>query len=522
MHPGACTTARVFVKGLTDDPAHADAPVAALFGSFGLRVTSMERLGPYKERVFYRSNGKRVRVRYGRRFAFLDVALPEDHVVAGKERDDDDDDDADEDGADGEQEGRVDVDASTVAFRNALQKAIRSLNGTTWKGATLRCQLAKERGDLRVLREIAEEAEAEGAGEGGGGEAGETSPRGTAVHEKENVNGENSVRFDDGEEEAGTEEGAGDDAAGWDARWAEIETPKQWVYNYERRLREVAAASNREGGGAGAGAGGGAGAGAGKSLVERFLEQEDEKRAKRREDREERAKESFGVVYEEGRKRAGGKRAREAPEAWEEARIAVVDFMTDDDDDDDDNDNDDDRGGNGGQGATRRPGGVDLSRFEDSSDSDEAMAIDANTDHDDHGRGDGAEEDDGEERDTTQSGDDSLGSGSDDDDDEGDAGRDEGDDDERDDDENDFDENDDDDDDERDDDENDDDTNDDNDENGRLEETLSKVFPNAAGFRAIVPPDQAQAQLNAQSDRIRTSLKTYRKKSRRLAAGVQK
>ena len=55
-----------------------------------------------------------------------------------------------------------------------------------------------------------------------------------------------------------------------------------------------------------------------------------------------------------------------------------------------------------------------------------------------------------------------------------------------------------------------------------MEETLSKVFPNAAGFRATVPPDQAQAQLNAQSDRIRTSLKTYRKKSRRLAAGGQK
>ena len=46
--------------------------------------------------------------------------------------------------------------------------------------------------------------------------------------------------------------------------------------------------------------------------------------------------------------------------------------------------------------------------------------------------------------------------------------------------------------------------------------TASKVFPNAAAFHAPAPLDQAQASLNAQADRIRSSLKTYRKKTRRL------
>ena len=43
---------RLFLKGLSDDDMHDDASVESLFASFGLRVRSVERFGPYKERVF--------------------------------------------------------------------------------------------------------------------------------------------------------------------------------------------------------------------------------------------------------------------------------------------------------------------------------------------------------------------------------------------------------------------------------------------------------------------------------------
>ena len=56
---GECNGAmrrRLFVKGLSDEDMHDDSNVESLFASFGLLVRSVERFGPYKERVFYRGN----------------------------------------------------------------------------------------------------------------------------------------------------------------------------------------------------------------------------------------------------------------------------------------------------------------------------------------------------------------------------------------------------------------------------------------------------------------------------------
>ena len=478
---------------------HDDASVCSLFASFGLRVQSLERYGPYKERIFYRANGKRVRVRYGRRFAFLDVC-----PLNGKG---DEDDEAGDDGVGNVGEVGETVNEGKhrdVSFWNTVQKAVRSLNGTTWKGATLKCQVAKERGDERVRRENAEE-EAARAEE----EAMSIVPPEPAVHEKEKVNGENKVLFDDDDDE--------DQEVGWDrdrdreGLWAEIETPRQWVYNYERHLREVAAAqpartaSRMKPGEEGEGLPEGderEGA-RHKSLVEQFLEQQDVARAKRREERVQKEKESFGTVYD-GTREDVGKRKRKQQERElgndkEEERIAVVDFWSDEEEDETV-----DRGANGRA--------VDLSRFDDS-DSDEAVAMEAD------GRGSGSGGvDDSEDGGSRERNDDDSSEDGDMDDagavDDGTGGSDDGDGDSDDDEtsrgtseEDAHDEE---------NDEEDPEDDEDEEEEDDHHATVANVFPNAATFHAAVPREQAQATLNAQADRIRTSLKTYRKKARRL------
>lgn len=471
---------RLFLKGLSDDDMHDDASVESLFASFGLRVRSVERFGPYKERVFYRANGKRVRVRYGRRFAFLDVCpLHDDLPVGGRGGDDSESEDAsDEVGVD---------DRRDAAFRNLVQRATRSLNGATWKGSTLRCQLATERWDEKLRREVAEEAVAAEEDD----ETASGVPRVAARHEKEQTDGENRVRFEDAAE-------VSIDRA---ALWAEItEAPRQWVYNYERRLREVADAKPQ-----GTSVGQEGQDGPRKSVVERFLEQQDAARAKRREDREQKEKDSFGTVYAgttDVRKRKHGDRGVAGEE---EERLAVVDFWSDGEEDA--------LAGSAGHGVKDKDRGIDLSRFEDS-DSDEAVDMDADveadpTDDDDSLDEDGDDDDEAEE-------DDGHSDGDGDDDRRGGAGRAAGEPpDDRDEEE----------DDEEEEDESEDESEDEAEEENPNDDdasdqfaTVSKVFPNAASFYATVPLDQAQASLNAQADRVRTCLKTYRKKSRRLVA----
>ncbi len=502
---------RLFVKGLSDEDVHDDARVESLFASFGLRVRSVERFGPYKERVFYRANGKRVRVRYGRRFAFLDVCplrdddgLPEPGN-AGRSPDRPDESGSDDASAEVE-------DMREVAFRNALQRAIRSLNGATWRGSTLRCQFASERWDEKLRREIVEEAMADDMDE----EASRLSHE-AARHERERTDGENTVRFedDDVEVEAGMDRGA---------LWAEItEAPRQWVYNYERRLQEVSEAKlqstsgsqDRDGGEKGENGVDGE-EGRKKSLVERFLEQQDVARAKRREDREQREKDSFGTVYagtRDVRKRKPRDRGM-AEEEEEEERMAVVDFWSDGEDDM--------VAGAAGYAGKSTARGVDLSRFEDS-DSDGAIDMDADGEGDpdveedapDDEGGDGSDDDDDDDGAEGAGGGTLVGREDEDDSDDAEDGEDNDDDNDGDsDDDSDGDS-----DDDSDGDSDDDSEEEDDDIDARDQfEAVSKVFPNAASFHATAPPDQAQAALNAQADRIRTCLKTYRKKSRRLVA----
>ena len=492
---------RLFVKGLSDEDVHDDTHVQSLFASFGLRVRNIERFGPYKERVFYRGNGKRVRVRYGRRFAFLDVCPLQ--AGAGAVDCGDALDVSPSSSPSSSRDASPEVeDPREVAFRNALQRAIRSLNGATWKGATLRCQFATERWDEKLRREIAEEAaaaEVVDAGDAGDAYGVEEAAR----HAREQTGGENTLRFED-EDEDGVEVGMDRGAL-----WAEItEAPRQWVYNYERRLQEVADAKPR--------GGRDEDEGRKKSLVERFLEEQDVARAKRREDREQRVKDSFGTVYAgtrdaRKRKQRDGGTAKEEGEEEEEERMAVVDFWSDGEDDV--------VAGSAGFAAKGSARGVDLSRFEDS-DSDGAMDVDVGGERDAVGE-DATSDDEGSDGSDGSDGRDGGGGDDVDDGDDGgaDGGTPGGHEDEDEDDSA--------------------DGGDDSDKSGDVEDdshshesgddseeddvdardqyaTASKVFPNAAAFHAPAPLDQAQASLNAQADRIRSSLKTYRKKTRRL------
>jgi len=171
---------RIFVGGLLESIGDAD--VEKLFSSFG-KVIGLDRMG-YKERTFYRRN-KHVRVRYERRIAFLTLEVAEDKVAL---------------------------------------KAVKALNGTKWKGATLRCQLAKPSGLERVRHEIDkghEEEEEEEKGE-------------DPVEKVEvaDVDGPNKIRFDQEEEDGMEVAGA--------SRWEDIETPARSTYNFEKHLMKCA------------------------------------------------------------------------------------------------------------------------------------------------------------------------------------------------------------------------------------------------------------------------------------------
>ena len=169
---------RIFVGGLLESIGDAD--VEKLFSSFG-KVIGLDRMG-YKERTFYRRN-KHVRVRYERRIAFLTLEVAEDKVAL---------------------------------------KAVRALNGTKWKGATLRCQLAKPSGLERVRKEIDMDNEQEEEKE-------EDSVEKVEVAD---VDGPNKLRFDQVEEDVMKVAGA--------SRWEDIETPSRSTYNFERHLMQCA------------------------------------------------------------------------------------------------------------------------------------------------------------------------------------------------------------------------------------------------------------------------------------------
>ncbi|KAI8111013.1 hypothetical protein M9434_004586 [Picochlorum sp. BPE23] len=187
--------ARIFIGGLLDSIQDAD--IVKLFSSFG-KVMDIDRMD-YKERRYLKGT-KLMRLRYERRIAFLTLDVKED---------------------------------------KAVQRAVRALHGTKWKGATLRCQLAKPSGLDRIRNEIEEERN---------------------HHDFDDNEDQEGVAHDDVLEEVVTKkpfDGAfvtsrmhsqdnktyfgsdtDDDEHRLDNVWAEIETPKQHVYNYEQHLEK--------------------------------------------------------------------------------------------------------------------------------------------------------------------------------------------------------------------------------------------------------------------------------------------
>lgn len=186
--------ARIFIGGLLDSIQDAD--IVKLFSSFG-KVIGIDRMD-YKERRYLKGT-KLMRLRYERRIAFLTLDAKED---------------------------------------KAVQRAVRALHGTKWKGATLRCQLAKPSGLDRIRNEIEEERN----------------------HHAVDNDDEEGVTCDDVQEEVVTkkpfvgafvtsrmhsqdnktyfESDNNDDENCLRNVWAEIETPKQHVYNYEQHLEK--------------------------------------------------------------------------------------------------------------------------------------------------------------------------------------------------------------------------------------------------------------------------------------------
>jgi hypothetical protein len=224
VYQGGEKTWRVFLGGLLD--AHSDADVSALFASFGITVLSVDRMGPYKERVFYRRN-KRVRARYERRISFLTCR------------------------AAGENDG-------------PLHKALRSLHGTRWKGTTLRCQLAKSSGLDRVREEIEMDSKLKGR------EALDDVEPIMPMYQGDLEHGGNTVHFEDEDEDSGELE---------ESLWDSIETPKQAVYNYEKHLEMCNALAREQHGDEPKTEE------KGVSVVEAFLQAQDAARLKRREER---------------------------------------------------------------------------------------------------------------------------------------------------------------------------------------------------------------------------------------------
>lgn len=404
VREGDARTWRLFLGGLLD--AHADADVSALFASFGITVVSIDRFGPYKERIFYRRD-KRVRARYERRMAFITCR------VAGEK------------------------DSALI-----VEKATRLLHGTRWKGTTLRCQFARPRGidvireEIRLDRKEEELQNAQKSAEGSGhvskplpifqGDFRRGSHRGV----------ENTViRFEDDDSDDGPRL--------MDSLWDIIETPKQAVYNYEKHLemcqekyQEPPSRGDED---------------KKISVVEAFLQQQDAARSKRREERKQALVASYQTsvqMYTHG-----------------ETPLAVVDFASDDD------------GVDRGMSTMVQNTGIDLSRFDDSDDDGKGVIPQVD------GACDSSSDDQQSDTSTISSAtsSDSLSSKTSDSSSPESSELEE--------------------------------------DETRLQDSLAaEVFPGGASFHAQDETAQAQAQatLGVHSERIRTSLKQYRKRARRI------
>lgn len=270
---------RIFIGGLLDSIQDAD--LVKLFSSFG-KVIDIDRMD-YKERRYLKGT-KLMRLRYERRIAYLTLDVKED---------------------------------------KAVQRAVRALHGTKWKGATLRCQLARPSGLDRIRKEIEEEERnqhAIGDDEEEEEEEGHMQeedmrevvtkkPFAGAFVTSRMHSQDNKIYFDSDNDGENRIENV----------WAEIETPKQHVYNYEQHLEKCS-----------------------QSIAEMRDEEED------RSDIDLRPKsKDFGVV--EAFLKAQEK--RRLVEFGKKTTGNTVDFFSQDDVKDD-----------------MRPRGIDLSRFDDSDD----------------------------------------------------------------------------------------------------------------------------------------------------------
>lgn len=374
VHQDEEKTWRVFVGGLLE--AHSDADVSSLFASFGIKVLSIDRLGPYKERVYYRRD-KRIRARYERRIAFLTCRTA------------------------GESDG-------------PLQKALRSLHGTRWKGTTLRCQIAKPSGIDVIRDEIEMDELLKDVGE-----ASDVLP----MYQGDLGRVGHTIHFDDDDEFHGPAE----------SLWIAIETPKQAVYNYEKHLEMCQALSreqcqddndNDDHGDNNK-----------ISAVEAFLQAQDAARLKRREERRQASLTTHLAKEKDGE---------------DEASMAVVEFASDEDD------------------GTVQKNTVDLSRFDDSDD-DVIPQVDGEHDGTSSSSSDESSSDDSSSRSTH----DSLSESSDT-----------------------------------------------REESDSEDDLAAILFPGGASFHVKdeITQAQEQAKVGAQSERIRTSLKQYRKRARRISS----
>jgi len=272
---------RIFIGGLLDSIQDAD--LVKLFSSFG-KVIDIDRMD-YKERRYLKGT-KLMRLRYERRIAYLTLDVKED---------------------------------------KAVQRAVRALHGTKWKGATLRCQLARPSGLDRIRKEIEEEErnqhaigddeEEEEEGhmqEEDMREVVTKKPFAGAFVTSRMHSQDNKMHFDSDNDGENRIENV----------WAEIETPKQHVYNYEQHLEKCS-----------------------QSIAEMRDEEEDKS------DIDLRPKsKDFGVV--EAFLKAQEK--RRLVEFGKKTTGNTVDFFSQDDVKDD-----------------MRPRGIDLSRFDDSDDDED-------------------------------------------------------------------------------------------------------------------------------------------------------
>lgn len=189
--------ARIFIGGLLDSIQDAD--IVKLFSSFG-KVMDIDRMD-YKERRYLKGT-KLMRLRYERRIAFLTLDVKED---------------------------------------KAVQRAVRALHGTKWKGATLRCQLAKPSGLDRIRNEIEEERNHHVFDDNEDQEGVAHDDVQEEVVTKKPFDGAfvtSRMHSQDNKTYFGSDNDDDDDEHRLDNVWAEIETPKQHVYNYEQHLEK--------------------------------------------------------------------------------------------------------------------------------------------------------------------------------------------------------------------------------------------------------------------------------------------